>query len=334
MVEKLVTHLEMVRREQLSPAKDVPGLVVDQLRDTAGQVERIRRLHDAIATPHHWSSLARDWSSEATADVLSDPARSDWIATVGGRDVGWGALVEGEGGVEIAVFGVRADAVGHGYGGAFLTSLVRKAWDRAGPGCRVWLHTSSWDHPHARRNYRARGFTVERLELQDQTGPAERTSAVVDAPPRFLVRPAVPIDASAVAELLDALGHPLPLARVRERLERFSASRDDVVAVVAEGGERVVGVTSAHVVPAFAEERPGFLRITALSVSPDRPRRGIGRRLVAFLEYAAREHGCELLEVSSGRRPERAGARRFYPALGFVDSADRAVRYWKALDPQ
>lgn len=330
MVEKLVTYLQMVDPEQLRPAREVPELEVVRLPDAA---ERIRRLHHAIATPHHWSSLARDGEPEATAELLGAPGRSDWVATVVGRDVGWGALVEEDGDVEIAVFGVRADAVGHGYGGAFLTVLLRAAWERAGPGGRVWLHTSSWDHPHALWNYRARGFTVDRLELVEQHSPGERTRVAVETAPRFLVRPAVPVDAPAVAELLATLGYPLPVPAVRQRLSRFSTSRDDVVAVVTEDVDEVVGVAGAHVVPSFAEERVGFLRITALSVAPERTGQGVGRRLISFLEYAARERGCDLLEVSSGLRPERAAAHLFYPALGFVDTADRAVRYWKELGP-
>lgn len=331
MVEKLVTYFEMVRPEQLRPAPEIAELEVLRLSDAAAQAERIRLQHDAIATPHHWSSLARDWRSEATAEMLAAPGRSDWIATVAGRDVGWGALVEEGGDVEIVAFGVRADAVGHGYGGAFLTALLRAAWARVEPGGRVWLHTSSWDHPNAEPNYVARGFTVERLELVEQESPSERTRIAVDAAPRFLVRPGVPVDAPGVAELLVALGYPLPVRAVRQRLSRFSTSHDDVVAVVTEDAARVVGVAGAHVVPSFAEERVGFLRITALSVAPDRERHGVGRRLVGFLEYAARERGCDLLEVSSGRRPDRAAAHRFYPALGFVDSGERAVRYWKEL---
>lgn len=39
----------------------------------------------------------------------------------------------------------------------------------------------------------------------------------------------------------------------------------------------------------------------------------------------------ELLEVSSGRRPERDPAHAFYRAAGFADTGERSVRYWKRL---
>lgn len=332
MVEKLVTYLEMTAADQLRPTATTDDLQVLRLRDATAKTDRIRRLHDDIATPHHWSSLTRDWSSEATQEVLSTPGRSDWIAVADQGDAGWAALVEAEGDVEIAVFGLRPGAIGRGHGGAFLTAIVRRAWERTGPGGRIWLHTSSWDHPHALRNYLARGFTVERLELAEQASPTERTARRVEAAPRFLARPAVPTDAPAVVDLLVALGYPLPLGTVQERITRLSRSREDLVAVVTEDGVDVVGVVSAHVVPRFGGPSQGFVRITALSVAPDRSRAGIGRRLTGFVEYFARVRGCDLVEVTSGRRPERAAAHRFYPALGFEDTSDRSVRYGKHLD--
>ncbi len=90
---------------------------------------------------------------------------------------------------------------------------------------------------------------------------------------------------------------------------------------------------TAHVIPLLAEDEPSFVRITALSVSPCVARHGIGRRLVAFVERAARERGIGLMEVSSGRRKERDAAHRFYSSLGFHDSAAVSVRYWKRLEP-
>lgn len=331
MVEKLVTYLEMTAPDQVRPARSIEGLDVIRVGDADVKMDRIPPLHDDIATPHLWSSLHNDWSSEQTRQILTAPGRSDWIAVTDGRDVGWGVLVLAGGDVEIAAFGVRPAALGRGYGGAFLTVLLRTAWEKAPPGGRVWLHSSSWDHPNALRNYLARGFEVTRLELVEQTSPTDRTATPVDAAPRFLARPAIPMDAAAVADLLAALGYPLPVATVRERLARLSASRDDLVAVVAEDGEQVVGVVSAHVIPRFGETSHGFVRITALSVAPNSGRQGVGRRLVEFVEYFAATMGCDLIEVASGRRPERAAAHRFYPALGFVDTAGDAVRYWKNL---
>lgn len=339
VVQKLVTHLEMRAPEQLRAAMPVDGLRVDRLSDPAGvNAARIRALHDTIATPHLWSSLGG--ADERWRQPLADPKRSHWIAMADGVDIGWASLaVEDDGAVEIVSFGIRPDAFGQGYGGAFLTALVHQAWqllpepDEGEGTRRVWLHTSSWDHPHALANYLARGFTLTRLEVQEQqAGSDERVTTPVDEPPQVLLRPAFAHDAPSVSTLVADLGYEQPVETIRERLARIATSRDDLAAVAVEGGTNVVGVITAHVVPMFAEAGPAFLRITALSVAPDVVGRGIGRRLVEFAEYFARLHGCRLIEVSSGRRAEREPAHRFYRALGFEDAGRASVRYWKVLE--
>lgn len=337
MVEKLVTYLEMDAPERLQPAADVDGFTLQRAGNPPGaDARRIRRLHDAIATPHLWSSLGR--SEEGWQRYLSDPRSTHWIAAVDGEDVGWASLVSEDGAVEIGSFGVLPDVGGRGYGGRFLTELVQAAWQgRAADGGRpdrVWLHTSSWDHPRAIANYLARGFAVVRRELQEQRSPVDRVRRPADGTPRFLVRPAVVADAAAIGSLLTDLGYELAPEVVERRVAAAaSASADDIVAVVVEASHRVVGVVSAHIVPTFAEAEPAFVRITALVVSPGSVRLGVGRRLIEFVEYVGRARGARLLEVSSGRRAERDAAHRFYPALGFVDTAATTARYWKDLGP-
>jgi GNAT superfamily N-acetyltransferase len=339
LIEKVVRHLEMTQPQQLRPARQVAGLEVVRATDPAGlDADRILALHQAIATPHHWSSLGH--SSEQWQKVLCGSDRSHWIAVAGDEDIGWASLHVKEGGdVQIASFGLRPDAVGCGYGGAFLTEIVRRAWHvlelpkQAGQAGRVWLATSSWDHPHALANYLGRGFRVARLVLQrQQLGRDHRDSVTVAQPPRFLVRPAVAADAHPVAALLEDLGYRLPVETVHRRLQQFATSADDIIAVVDEQSEQVVGVISAHVVPLLAEADPGFIRITAVSVAPRTRRMGVGRRLVEFVEYVAQTRGISLLEVSSGRRPERQAAHRFYSSLAFQDSATASARYWKDLE--
>lgn len=334
MVEKLVTHLHMTDPAQLRPAAHVAGLELVRLDDPSHHAARIARLHDAIATPHLWSSLGR--SEEQWESSLAVPNRSHWIAEVDDADIGWASLaVDEDGSVEIGSFGVVPEAVGRGYGGAFLTELVRRAWRLvADPGAaRVRLHTSAWDHPNALPNYLARGFTVDRLELQGQrAGRDQRASRTVERPPRVWIRPAVSQDRDAVEALIGDLGYELPAAAAGRRLSRLAASPDDLVAVAVEHVHGTVGFVSAHLVPMFAEQQPGFVRITALVVSPHLARSGVGSRLTELVEYWARVKGAALLEVSSGRRPERAAAHEFYRGLGFEDTTAGAVRYWKRLD--
>jgi GNAT superfamily N-acetyltransferase len=136
------------------------------------------------------------------------------------------------------------------------------------------------------------------------------------------VRPATDVDAAEIAALLGVLGYPVQAAEVRRRLALLEES-DAVLLTVG-------GMIALHRVPLVAEGG-ALARITALVVVPDCRGVGIGRVLLAAAEQVARCWGCDLVEVSSGRRQEREGAHRFYRAAGFEDTARRSTRYWKRL---
>ncbi len=65
--------------------------------------------------------------------------------------------------MENAQFGLLPKFPGQGPGGHMLTLTVEQAWKKK--PSRVWLHTSSFDHPHALRNYQARGFRIFKREI-------------------------------------------------------------------------------------------------------------------------------------------------------------------------
>lgn len=339
-VDKTVTYLEMVEPGQLRPPAAPPEIVLVPVAGSVEDADRVRRLHDAIGRPHHWSRVGRDrqwWDQQ-----LARPDRWDWITAVDGQDVGWASLTLDQTAAEVQItsFGLRPDAVARGYGGAFLTQIVRQAWQllegadaNSSPG-RVWLRTSSWDHPHAVANYLARGFEIVRRERHRQRpDTAHRQVTPIDAMPRWWVRPAAAVDAEAVGELLEELGYALPVTTVAQRLAEHAASPEGMVVVAVSDRDQILGVASGRVVAMFAEPATGFVRITSLSVSSEVRRAGIGQALVEFIEFAARQRGLGLLEVSSGRRPERDAAHRFYASLGFGDTSSVSIRYWKSLDP-
>jgi GNAT superfamily N-acetyltransferase len=89
--------------------------------------------------------------------------------------------VQPGGDVEITVFGLVPEFIGRGFGAHLLTVGTRLAWDLEPPDGarvrRVWLHTSSRDHPHAKPNYERRGFRPFRTERRQRdipTWPAVR----------------------------------------------------------------------------------------------------------------------------------------------------------------
>jgi GNAT superfamily N-acetyltransferase len=128
----------------------------------------LRSTYVRIGAPHGWTGRTA-WSDEQWEEELSRPGVRAWIARVGEDVAGLVELEANPGGdVGIVVFGLVPEFVGKGFGGEFLTIATRLAWQPRSPDgsppTRVWVQTSSHDHPHARPNYERRGFRVFRTE--------------------------------------------------------------------------------------------------------------------------------------------------------------------------
>lgn len=142
------------------------------------------------------------------------------------------------------------------------------------------------------------------------------------------VRDAVSGDLDRLTDLLDQLGYPADLEEVRARLDAACDSRGGVL--VATDGDTCVGFAAYQVVYFFEDGAPRC-RVTAIAVDHAARGLGVGRALLAEVETRASRCGCITLEATSGHRPERAAAHRFYPALGFSDGGRRSAYYVKAL---
>jgi GNAT superfamily N-acetyltransferase len=151
----VVTELEM--RERPSRLRDpLPGWTVARVR--GDEVERYLAVYRAIGERWMWfSRLAIP--RERLAAALDDPTREAWIASRDGRDMGLFELDrsrEAEGAVEVAMFGLVAEATGQGAGGWLMGEAIRRGF---GPAVRrFWLHTCDLDDPRALGFYRHSGF--------------------------------------------------------------------------------------------------------------------------------------------------------------------------------
>lgn len=143
------------------------------------------------------------------------------------------------------------------------------------------------------------------------------------------VRLAEPSDAEPVAALLAQLGYPLSTDEASKRLADFTRSGADRVLVAVLDGQ-VVGLASISIALLLAEG-VALARITALVVSERYRRIGLGRLLLFEAERRAQLAGCTVIQVSSGKRPERASAHRFYACLGYTDSGSDHILYEKRL---
>jgi GNAT superfamily N-acetyltransferase len=157
-VTETLISLELTSREQLVPA--APAALELQPADAP----TLRSTYVRIGAPYGWTGRTQwtdaDWEAE-----LARPGVQAWLAVADGDVVGLVELeAEADGGVGIVVLGLVPEAIGRGLGGALLTRAAELAWELAAAGGRVWVQTSSRDHPHALRNYERRGFRIFRSE--------------------------------------------------------------------------------------------------------------------------------------------------------------------------
>jgi GNAT superfamily N-acetyltransferase len=152
------TYLEMISPADLRPARLAdPTLHLDRL--PVNDAARYRDLYAAVGAAYRWTDRLA-WTDAEIAAHLSDPAIAVHVLGAGAHTAGYFELKrDADGAIEIAYFGLLPAAIGRGLGGHLLTLAVEEAW-RAG-AARVWLHTSTLDHPHALANYLKRGFTVK-----------------------------------------------------------------------------------------------------------------------------------------------------------------------------
>ena len=99
-----------------------------------------------------------NWSEEQWCNWVELEKVQTWMLLLKGTPAGYFELDNQDGDVEIAYFGLLPQFLGKGLGGGFLTAAVEKAWEMG--AARVWVHTCSLDHPHALKNYQARGFQI------------------------------------------------------------------------------------------------------------------------------------------------------------------------------
>jgi GNAT superfamily N-acetyltransferase len=164
-VKEIVTYVEMTALGQLIPAAPVPGLTLEPVDRGSPLVPDILAW---IGAAYSWKS-ARRTEGEWAVWFAEHPDRTFWLLSFEGEPAGMVTCDLHPGGeAEIATFGLLPEFVGKGLGGFALTLGVQQAWALAPSVNRVWLHTSTWDHPRALPNYHRRGFRTFKTEQGDR----------------------------------------------------------------------------------------------------------------------------------------------------------------------
>jgi GNAT superfamily N-acetyltransferase len=172
-MDEVVTNLEMTSPTQLVPGRPPPAPIdVEEVGPDAAPV--LRSTYVRIGMPLGWIGRIA-WSDAQWQQELSRQDIRAWVARVDGNVAGFVELEAGPNGdVGIVVFGLVPEFVGRGFGGAFLTLATEMAWkvtSGGSPTRRVWVQTSSVDHPHALPNYQRRGFRPFCIERRCPDAP-------------------------------------------------------------------------------------------------------------------------------------------------------------------
>ena len=168
--DEIVTHLEVTSPAQLVPGRPPPARLEMREADAA-TAPVLRSTYVRIGAPLGWIGRS-DWPDAQWKEELSRPGIKAWTVRVDDEVVGLVELeAQSSGDVGIVVLGLVHEFVGKGFGGALLTLAAELAWQIKGPNGtstrRVFVQTSSLDHPHAKPNYEARGFRPFETERRD-----------------------------------------------------------------------------------------------------------------------------------------------------------------------
>lgn len=142
------------------------------------------------------------------------------------------------------------------------------------------------------------------------------------AMPDVELRNAVIADADDVARLLADLGYPCDTSEAAERISAVLGN-DRQALVLARCQGAVCGLVALDFMY-YLPLGTSTCRVTALVVTPDAQRHGIGRQLLRDAERRARTGGAARIELSSGS--QRTDAHAFYRACGYSDGTVRFIK--------
>ena len=157
--------LEMLSPDELRPKyADFPDLRIEQMKVKCPEFNKF--LHTMVGYNHRWGGRG-NWGKENWYKYVNREEMETWVAYLSGTPAGYFELAKTlEKNVNIITFGLLPQFIGMGLGGHLLTRAIERGWEIGASKVRVG--TCSHDHPHALKNYLARGFRIQRTNQ----GPA------------------------------------------------------------------------------------------------------------------------------------------------------------------
>ena len=137
---------------------DFPDLRVERMDIKCPEFNKF--LHTMVGYDYRWGGRA-DWSKDDWYKFVNRDEMQTWVAYMSATPAGYFELAKlPQGDVRIQDFGLLPQFIGIGLGGHLLTIAIKHAWEMG--ASKIWLSTCTHDHPHALKNYLARGFRIQR----------------------------------------------------------------------------------------------------------------------------------------------------------------------------
>jgi ribosomal protein S18 acetylase RimI-like enzyme len=176
--KKTTYTLEMLKPDDLRPKLvDIPDLRVQRMEVRCPEFNKF--LHTVVGYDYRWGGRTH-WGKDDWYRYVNRDEMETWVAYLSGTPAGYFEIEKtSEGDVHILAFGLLPQFIGRGLGAHLLTRAVQRAWEMG--ASKVWLSTCTHDHPHALKNYCARGFRIRKTEENPANPPIKSFWELVEA---------------------------------------------------------------------------------------------------------------------------------------------------------
>jgi GNAT superfamily N-acetyltransferase len=136
------------------------------------------------------------------------------------------------------------------------------------------------------------------------------------------IREARPSDSPDIARLITQLGYPSTEKEIAQRISVISRLPEHITFVAEQDGG-VVGLVGVYMDYAL-EINGAYGRLMGLVVDESFRGRGIGKRLMEWIEGWLRDRGATRLTLTSGK--QRIEAHGFYRTIGYEETGLRFAK--------
>ena len=133
-------------------------------------------------------------------------------------------------------------------------------------------------------------------------------------------------DLPQLLPLLEQLGYPTNFEELERRWQKLTSIEGYGVAVARLSEGNIIGLVAWSRIPLFTLNKTRF-HIEALVVGENYRSKGIGEKLILFVEEIAKTSIPAIIDLTSGVRRAETGSHRFYQNLGYKNEGLMAKLY-------